>query len=77
MRVLAGYEYHIYVGDRELKDVLQITIGDDKVQVDSEYTYRGFNGCDCIGIYTGTYDKKDVTIVRRGEHELHREEDKE
>ena len=77
MKVLAGYKYHIYVGDRELKNVVQITIGDDKVQVDSDYAYRGFNGGDLVGISTSTYDKDEVTIVRSGEHELHSKEDEE
>lgn len=41
MRVLAGYKYHVYVGDKELKNVVQIKIGEDKVQVDSDFAYRG------------------------------------
>lgn len=77
MRVLAGYKYHIYAEDKELKDVNKITVDGDKVQVEREYTYRGSNGCKCIGTYTETYDKEEVTIVRREEHELHSKEDKE
>lgn len=77
MKVLAGYKYHIYIEDKELKDVNKITIDGDKVQVEREYTYRGFNGCKCIGTYTENYDMEEVTIVRREEHELHSKEDKE
>lgn len=77
MRVLYGYKYHVYVGDKELKDVMQVRVSDDKVYVDREYSYRGFNGSDLIGIYTSTYDKDEVTIIRRGEHELHSKENEE
>ena len=38
---------------------------------------EGFNGGDLVGISTSTYDKDEVTIVRRGEHELHSKEDEE
>lgn len=66
MRVLAGYKYQVYVGDRELKNVVQIKIGDDKVLVDSDYAYKGFNCGDLIGISTIPYDKDEVTIIERG-----------
>lgn len=77
MRVLDGYKYHIYVGDKELKGVMQVRVSDDKVYVDRDYSYRGFNGGDLIGISTSTFDKDEVTIIRRGEHELHSEENEE
>jgi len=66
MRVLDGYKYHVYVGDRELKNVMQIRVSDDRVLVDSEYAYRGFTGSDLIGISTIPYDKDEVTIIERG-----------
>ena len=77
MKVLDGYKYHVYVGDKELKDVVQIKICDDKVLVDIEYAYRGFNCDDLIGISAIPYDKDEVTIIRRGENELYSKEDEE
>lgn len=77
MRVFPGYAYHIYVGDKELKNILQFRVVGNKVHVDREYSYRGFCGADLLGISTDTYDLSEVTIFRRGKHELHSEEDKE
>lgn len=66
MRSIPGYAYRIYVGDKELENVLQFRIVGNELHVDREYSYIGFCGADLIGVSTDTYDLSEVTIFRRG-----------
>lgn len=70
MKELKGHKYRVYVGNRELEDVVTIRIDDDWVHVDSCVSYKTFNGSDYMCIGTSTYNKDEITIIRREECEL-------